>query len=727
MWREVFSYSINPEVFLDSDNVRALMRPLDDGRGDREAEAPDSLDAALDAFARQARQAEESWQALYASIAEDTTGTDTPLSEEIDRLLVTQSAPTAMSLGAWLQGLSAPAVFEDPAHLEALAALADDVGVGGPEQARHDAFRAIARRMGLSELTGTARDIAAHPEIRDGAYRLGGLLHAVSRRSDAFGPEIAGINLALRHVGMLPPWRCLRARSGAPEWSRLDLAQAQTAALPADHTQPSIARALAEAFGADPASRRRVRFGVHLAHRLVLEWNALLSDLARAMISPRLAMALLVQERAREAAVYHQAYKLEGRSLADWFREAQEAPLPLVDALGRSKLVRPHEPDKSRLINELIRADGPMFRIFRNEDVRLMRRWIASLAQAPAAAPAEAEADGEPALPFAASPGRKDVGAGDASLGAVPRSLREAYYLLQGRALAPRTRDFALDYCRFWLKRARDSVDRTDRSLPGTWRPGVLREWLLDSHDKHADAFEESRDQPMPSREAVIDQTLQLAPLTLIDGAWLQGFTDIALASTRVGCPLFETYWDELGNGEWAINHPKIYRDVLAAMDIVLPPTGSPEFAADPRLREESFRLPVYWLCLGKFPTTFRPEVLGMNLAMELSGVGGSYRNAREFLKHYGFPTVFVDIHNTIDNVSKGHSAWAADAIDAYMQNVVEFGDVESAWARVRTGYESLAPIVKRDTDLCFFRTRPRPEATFAEDAGVFRHVPVAA
>lgn len=201
----------------------------------------------------------------------------------------------------------------------------------------------------------------------------------------------------------------------------------------------------------------------------------------------------------------------------------------------------------------------------------------------------------------------------------------------------------------------------------------------------------------------MIEQTLQLAPLTLIDGAWLQGFTEASLASTRVGAPLFETYWDELGNGDWAINHPKIYRDVLAAMDIALPATGSRAFAEDRRLQDASFRLPVYWLCLGKQPVSLRPEILGMNLAMELSGVGGTYRSAHRFLKHHGFPTTFVDLHNTIDNVSTGHSAWAADAIDAYMQSTQDIVSPDISWARIRLGYESLSPIIDDPDELDFF------------------------
>ena len=123
----------------------------------------------------------------------------------------------------------------------------------------------------------------------------------------------------------------------------------------------------------------------------------------------------------------------------------------------------------------------------------------------------------------------------------------------------------------------------------------------------------------------------------------------------------------------------------------------------DTRIYDVSFRLPVYWLCLGKQPISLLPEILGMNLAMELSGVGGTYRNAHKFLKHYGFPTIFVDLHNTIDNVSTGHSAWAANAIDLYMLSTQDLIPQNQSWSRIRTGYESLSPIVDNSKALDFF------------------------
>jgi hypothetical protein len=79
---------------------------------------------------------------------------------------------------------------------------------------------------------------------------------------------------------------------------------------------------------------------------------------------------------------------------------------------------------------------------------------------------------------------------------------------------------------------------------------------------------------------------------------------------------------------------------------------------------------------------------------MELSGVGGSYRRARIALKKYGFSTRFVDIHNTIDNVATGHSAWAADAVDTYMAAIAAQSAQTLAvtWDRIRAGYRSLNP-----------------------------------
>lgn len=704
MWRDIFSYSSNPEVFLDADNVRSLLPSC----------PQDGLDVAqgLALLRASSVQATEKWKSELPDAESDAHA-------EVLRTLIEQTAPMAAAAGAALQGLSAPGVFEDPPNLRLMALLADDLGAGAAERWRFDRFRDIARDHGLTSITGSLKELSNQRSIRDGCFRLPALIYAMSRRSDAFDCELIGLDLAWRTMGLLPAWK-MPSRTD-DRWVNLDLGRGRGAAMDVGTDLAAHEIEIVNSIGQDPEARMRIAHGIALYNTLFADLDALLFAIVRSMRNPRLAMAILVQDRAREARVYHGDFMLEGRALSDWFEAAQNDPMPLVDALGRSKLVRPDKPERSLLISGLLREDGMMFRIFTSSDVSIIHRWIESLKDGADSVDAAADLPAQVRLRH----DYRKVCGGDLGLGTRPSDIRSAYHLLQGRALHPRTRQFAHDYCAFWLEQSQESVDKSDRSLPREWRPGELREWLLASHDSHADAYESSKDQEVPDRSTIVDQTLQLAPLTLIDGAWIQGFTEASLAASRVGAALFETYWDELGNGQWKINHPKIYRDVLAAMDIALPPTGSRAFANDKRLREASFRLPVYWLCLGKQPISLRPEILGMNLAMELSGVGGAYRNARKSLKHYGFPTTFVDLHNTIDNVSTGHSAWAADAINAYMQTTQELIPADQSWARIRLGYESLAPIVDDPENLDFF-ARTSPEAKARQARAPLLHHPLA-
>ncbi|MET9697962.1 iron-containing redox enzyme family protein [Streptomyces sp. NPDC006529] len=694
---------------------------------------PPNLSDTLDAVRAWADEQSGAYRELAATAGR--SGSSAALAHAVLR----QSAPLASTLGAWLQGMSAPGVFEDEVHLRILALFADDIGVGGPRSSRFDAFKMLATRYGRPELAVEAAELAAERQIRDHMFALPATLFALTRRSDAFAPLLAGIDLVMRTAGALPCWSVLGPdggdggddRSGGrdagsdgarSERARLDLARSTGAT---DVCEPlEVSRGIAEKFcAAGPDARGAVERGAAWMLNALRAWDRLLLDEAAAALDPRRAMEQLIRERAREGAVYHQDFPMGDGTLSELLERAQSDPAPLLRELAATRMVKPGRAERSSLVNGLIGPKGPMFRVFSPDDVEIISKWIDSLA----------DTEPRPALPPAApAPRVQDLdaleAAGTPEDGVAPGDIREAYFVLQGRALAPATRAFALRYVKRWLARAKLSVGRTDRSLPESWTSAGLRPWLLDKHDKHGAEFETSRSNGMPSREEVIDSTLQLAPLTLIDGSWLQGFTDAGLATTRFGFPLFETYWDELGNGDIEINHPKIYRDVLREMGIELAPTGSREFAYDTRFREESLERPVYWLCLGKLPHTFLPEILGMNLAMELSGVGGSYRTARTFLKHYGFSTHFVDLHNTIDNVSTGHSAWAADAIDTHMRTVAKLsGPAESAaeWERVRVGYESLAPLPSRFADLIgnrFQKTLWKPRS---QGRSLFHHTPV--
>lgn len=678
-WASVYRHALNPEVYLDADNVGALAHAL--------AKLPEhDRPGGLDALLAETRQWTLEQGARYAELMERAGGE----ARAVARAILIGSSPLASVLGCWLQGVSAPGVFENDVQLQLLSLLADDVGVGMPGASRADQFKLLLGRFDAQLYAGSAADLSFQPALDDASFGLPAVLLAMSRRSDHFGPQLCAIDLVMRSVGMLPCWAAIRA--GHPDWidwSRLDLSSAREAAIVADPLALSQA-VVARVTAAGPAAERQVAQAARWMLGALRQLDALIFQQAGAVLDPHVQMARLIRERARDASVYHQSYELGGCPLAQHFKEAMNDPAPLMALVAGSRLVRPGVAAKSLLVNGMVSPQGKMFRVFRKHELATIRSWIDAL---PGAAPQPAPAPLRPA-----GGGGTIAASGDMAIGRRPRDIRDAYYVLQGRALAPRTRQFALDYADYWMRHAAGTRD-TPQSLPPAWPQAGLRPWLSDQHSRTGQTFQDNPDAAIPAREEIIDSTLQLAPLICIDGAWLQGFTDVQLASSKLGHSLFEIYWDELGNGRLELNHPKIYRDLLRQMDIELAPTGSPAFACDSRLREESFRLPVLWLCLGKLSLTFLPEILGMNLAMELSGVGGGYRFANRFLKHYRFSTHFVDLHNTIDNVGTGHSAWAADAVDEHMRTLAATADAKALarqWQRVRAGYKSMTAVPPR-------------------------------
>lgn len=695
--RTVYAYAADPEACVPGNELVAAIEDelRHHARGRQES---------LDDLVADARAWSQATGDRFRELADRAV-------EDGDRAILQRGialgcAPLSVASGAWLQWLSSPGNADDPVALKILSLYAADVGVGHPGASRGDAYLELLRRLRVSDNATPMARLTRDHRIAEVSFRLPGLLLLMSRRPEDFRAQILGADFCLRSVGLLPPLTAVRrAMPKAVDWVAIDPAAGREVDVPASaqRCRDAIDDLLAKD-GPDAAAA--VRTGFCWALSLLRSWADALHRDVQASLEPGHAMAELMRHRAREGSVYHHHYELEGRSLAAWLNDCRTDPAPLLDVLARSRLVKPGNSQASSLVRGLISERGPMFRVFSPEDLTTIRRWIDSLAapgpagqMQPVAGAAIADDNGAADDNGGADDGSARVAralrAGPPSGGRAPADLREAYHLLMNRTDTPALRAWCHDYITSWLARCRYGMAAGTGPLPTGWTAEGLRPWLQAQHDLHGAEFEHTAEEPLPSREAVIDDTLQTAPLTLIDGSWLQGFTDYELASSDIGHPLFETYWDELGNGEPKLNHPLIYRQVLAEMGIELPPTASVEFSQRPEIRDRSFELPVYWLAVGRFPRTFLPEILGLNLAMELSGVGGTYRRARIALKTYGFNTRFVDIHNTIDNVATGHSAWAADAVDTFLTALPDSpgptGRAE-AWNRVRAGYRSLNP-----------------------------------
>ncbi|MEV0232682.1 iron-containing redox enzyme family protein [Nonomuraea sp. NPDC050786] len=709
--RVLYVRASDPEEILLSNAMVDDLAQAIHGQG-HAGEAHGEPVAELDHILRRAREWADAERECYRLIAESPRFADTQ-SSIVSRIAL-NSAPMALVSGAWLQWLVSSGNGDSELSTLVLGMYATDVGVGHPRSDRGSRYSDLLQDLGLASRAVPESRLAAEPQTLDCAFELPSVMLAMSRCGEEFLAELLGADVCLRWMGLLPPLGFLRnSLHIEARWDSIDLGR-QTR-----DTSLTIARTFIAANGGEAA---RLLHGAQWALARVQEWsNELRTDVENAL-DPAFEMAEMLRLRARQAAVYHDDFLLDGKSLRDWFLDARDGGAEgFMAALAASRLVKPGQPDGSRLLGSLVDAAGPMFRIFSPEDVGVIRRWIASLGkdngQSAGSSPGAGrsttlETDGGESIgtdvsrttPPGLAAARRVIVDDE-----VPATIRLAYHRLLRRGDSPELRRYALTYVSDWLDRSRAGIERV-RKPPRTWQPGSLRKWLLDQHDEQDELFQAFGDLEAPARDLVIDTYVQMAPLNLIDGSWLSGFTDYRQASSDFGHFLFATYFDELGNGERRLNHPLIYRELMREMGFDLPPTASLEFADWPGFRDESFELPVYWLSINRFPRRFLPETLGLNLAMELSGVGGTYRRERFNVRAHGFSSEYFDIHNTIDNVATGHSAWAADAIEIYLAGLCTRLGAEAAeksWERIRVGFRSLHPPLPRPgaEDRCSAKT----------------------
>lgn len=161
-----------------------------------------------------------------------------------------------------------------------------------------------------------------------------------------------------------------------------------------------------------------------------------------------------------------------------------------------------------------------------------------------------------------------------------------------------------------------------------------------------------------------------VAPTKLVDGSWLYGilqhWNDIRFR------PLVLTYLEELGDGDAAMNHVTLYRQLLATHD-----------CEDwDSLAEDHFVQGAIQLALAYQAEEYLPEVIGYNLGYEqlpLHLLITAYE-----LNELGIDPYYFTLHVTIDNASTGHASKAAQVVAELVQ---QQDDPENFYRRIQNGY----------------------------------------
>ena len=149
---------------------------------------------------------------------------------------------------------------------------------------------------------------------------------------------------------------------------------------------------------------------------------------------------------------------------------------------------------------------------------------------------------------------------------------------------------------------------------------------------------------------------------------------------------MFRIYASEHGDGELEWNHDLIFRRALTELgpDVMLPKTD--------RALYDLFAIgvgSVATLAVSLNTQRFLPEILGLNLGIEATGVGGEYLDSWKAAAAEGpgsyYKALAARLHNSIDNYADGHTKWSLAAVQAFMRRVKEAApsQLDTQWRRI--------------------------------------------
>ncbi|MGH8469834.1 MAG: iron-containing redox enzyme family protein [Gammaproteobacteria bacterium] len=428
--------------------------------------------------------------------------------------------------------------------------------------------------------------------------------------------------------------------------------------------------------------------------------------------SPRQRAAEIIARKLPYARGHHRDKLLGGRRIEEWFSGEYPDIEGLLNALAESPYVDTAAPESSRLVSDLVSARGPMFRVFTEEEIGVLVEWIRTLrstgdpvprGNVESQAPDRRGDDTGPPWPGMGVGELESTSASPAQGARSPRlDKRLLYHQLANVERYPESVRTAKHYVERCLARVRRAM-WLSRLYPEIrsfeYSRAAFEHRIEASYREAVDGYRPFIPPPRLSREEYLWLFVQLAPLILVDGCWLRNVGWLYARHPRIAAGLVKIYADEVGGGDPDASHAAIFRELLRSEGIDLPEVSSDEFIRYGNFTSAVFELPLYLLSISQYPRTYLPELLGLNLAIELSGLGAFYMGLVDELSYWRIDARIISVHIASDNLASGHAALAKAAIVAYLDELgAGYGEreVQRHWQRVWRGYISLRVVAAK-------------------------------
>ncbi|MEQ1637305.1 MAG: iron-containing redox enzyme family protein [Methylococcales bacterium] len=535
---------------------------------------------------------------------------------------------------------------------------------------------------------------AQQSAIPDSLFDFGALQLALGQFSSEFFPEILGFNYAYcRAMGILEQLNL--SRQDNHNFSQFLNARQQRLQAELPKLLNIIQEYLKLFEGQQVELWLRIQTGYCLYRQQNERCYQQLKEQLDCSLSPKQLLIRLLQRITPQAIGHHAKIKLAGQSLDTWFAASLFDSEGFLEALKQSPYIDQQNPADSPLL-KLFEFKGPMFGVLNPTEKNTLKAWVCAV---------------QTDLPFKVYSPNADTDC-EISASLKTEGLPDEQISRREKAI-----NFSKLNQRAWfhtlvniehfpaaLRVAKQKVHkvltltRLLRRLPfKRYTHPAFNTYISDVYQHEVKTYQPLLAPPGLSKQTYIWGIEQLAPAILTDGCWLQNINQLQYHPTHaIGATLFKIYADELGSGIMAQNHPAIYQQLLDSTGVNLPPIHTKEFSQHAGFIASAFDIPCYLMAISKFPCAFLPELLGLNMAIELSGLGKGYLRLAQALTFYGLDASIVNVHISIDNVATGHAALAKQAIQSYLDEILACSGeqvMQQHWRRIYTGYCSLASV----------------------------------
>jgi Iron-containing redox enzyme len=609
------------------------------------------------------------------------------LGEDDCRALILQFAPSALLGQCWLQRYAQAANCDTDLTSALFRIYRAGLNPDGRKSAV-EPYRVLMRQAGIDLPPMNSHAFCTQDQLSGSAFRLALVRLCLARCAAEFTGELIGFTaadvLGVSGIFSEPLLRRFKDLGFSDEYQA---ARMRANKMAETSVRDAVNRYL-KAGSATEQRQRRIQNGFALyvaADRRF--WFAIL-DRIRQHQSPSDRVLTLFRKKAHYGFGLHRAITIGGTSLDDWLSGGLADGPAFLEALAQSEWFDLLNPTNSAFFTRVTAPDGPMQGVFTPDELNTVRDWLEfrKTAGREGAVPELCAPVPAQPLPSLAAP----------STGVCPRlTLREMFFRLVNVDEHPEIRPAARNYIERCLRYTKVAIflSRNPELQWFRFSHAAFGARIDSIYRRQVDGYRPLHREPRLNRLDWTGVIKQFAPTVLVDGCWLQNINDPGMENCPVSDPLWKIYADEIGNGQPSANHPVIYRKLLESLGIDLPAISDPDFANHKDFIPGAFDIPVYLLAVSQFPRSFLPELIGINLAIELSGLGGSYLKLAESLDYWGIESTIVRVHQAADNMASGHSAIARLVVGRYLDDVLSKNGeraMQVHWRRIWLGFVSI-------------------------------------